>query len=90
MTFQVQFRLRIYRDETIAIRPGKVTLLEPIAETGSISAAARQIKMSYCRVWVLIDEVTPSLHSPAVATATGRMHGGGAALTPMDKELVNH
>ena len=88
MTFQVQFRLRIYRAETITIGPGTVTLLEAIAETGSISAAARQIKMSYRRAWLLIDEVNQSLHSPAVSTATGGAHGGGAALTPVGEELV--
>jgi molybdate transport system regulatory protein len=44
----LQFRLRLYRDEVVAVGPGKVTLLEAIARTGSISAAAREINMS-CR-----------------------------------------
>ena len=41
MQSKAQFRLRIYRDDSIAIGPGKVALLEAIAGTGSISAAAR-------------------------------------------------
>ena len=87
---KVQFRLRIYRDDSIAIGPGKVALLEAIAETGSISAAARQIGMSYRRAWVLIDEANKALSEPVVNTATGGSRGGGTALTPSGQALVTH
>lgn len=90
MKSKVQFRFRIYRDECIAIGPGKVALLETIAKTGSISAAARQLGMSYRRAWVLIDEVNRSLRSPAVSTSAGGTRGGGSALTPVGKKLVKH
>ena len=36
---------------------GKVRLLEEVAATGSISAAARSVGMSYRRAWLLIDEM---------------------------------
>ena len=85
---RVQFRLRLYRDDDIALGPGKVALLEAIAETGSISAAARQIGMSYRRAWLLVDETNRSLTSPAVATAAGGARGGGTSLTPLGEELV--
>lgn len=84
----VQFRFRVYRDERIAIGPGKVALLEAIAETGSISAAARQLGMSYRRAWILVDEVNRSFRSLAVDTATGGARGGGAALTRFGNGLV--
>jgi len=87
---KVQFRLRIYRDDSIAIGPGKVALLEAIAETGSISAAARQIGMSYRRAWMLIDETNKALSSPAVQTLAGGSHGGGTALTPVGETLIKH
>lgn len=80
--------MRIYRDDSVAIGPGKVELLESIAETGSISAAARQMGMSYRRAWVLIAETNRALSSPAVSTATGGPNGGGAVLTPVGAELV--
>lgn len=88
MTFKVQFRLRIYRDEDIAIGPGKVALVEAIAETGSISAAARRLGMSYRRAWLLVDELNRSLRKPAVITAAGGKHGGGATLTREGENLV--
>ena len=87
---KVQFRLRIYRDDSIAIGPGKIALLEAVAEAGSISAAARQLGMSYRRAWVLIDEMNQALSSPAVSTATGGSHGGGAVLTPVGEKLITH
>jgi molybdate transport system regulatory protein len=88
MKSKVQFRLRLYRDEQVAIGPGKVALLEAIAETGSISAAAKQLGMSYRRGWVLIDEMNKALTAPAVQTLAGGAHGGGSALTAVGEELV--
>jgi molybdate transport system regulatory protein len=88
MTFNVKFRLRIYRDEGIAVGPGKVALVEAIGETGSISAAARQLGMSYRRAWLLVDELNRALKKPAVIGVAGGKHGGGAVLTAEGKDLV--
>lgn len=90
MKSKVQFRVRIYRDESIAIGPGKVQLLETIAETGSISAAARQLDMSYRRAWQLVSEMNSALAEPAVNTAKGGSHGGGAGLSPTGVLLIKH
>lgn len=70
------------------IGPGKVALLEAIAKTGSISAAARALKMSYRRAWLLVEEINTALREPAVAAATGGQHGGGASLTPAGERLI--
>ena len=90
MKSKVQFRVRIYRDESIAIGPGKIELLEAIAETGSISGAGRQLGMSYRRAWMLVDEMNRALSAPAVNKATGGAHGGGAVLTPVGEQIVRH
>lgn len=90
MKTQTQFRVRIYREDCIAIGPGKVELLEGIAATGSISAAARRMDMSYRRAWQLVDQMNSCLQEPAVATAKGGLHGGGAALTPTGETIVQH
>ncbi len=73
----------------VAIGPGKIALLEAVAATGSISAAARALGMSYRRAWMLVDETNRSLAAPAVEALTGGTHGGGAALTPLGNELVS-
>ncbi len=72
----------------LAIGPGKMALLEAIAATGSISAAARSLGMSYRRAWLLVDETNRCLAQPAVTTATGGEGGGGAALTGFGAAFV--
>jgi molybdate transport system regulatory protein len=71
------------------IGPGKIALLEAIRTTGSISAAARALGMSYRRAWLLVEEINGSLRDPAVAAETGGRHGGGAALTAAGERIID-
>lgn len=84
----VRFRLRITAGDDIAIGPGKIALLEAIAETGSITAAAKQIGMSYRRAWLLLDELNNALKRPAVDSIKGGQRGGGSALTAVGLQLI--
>lgn len=70
------------------IGPGKAKLLESIRDTGSISAAAREMNMSYKRAWLLIDSINQAFETPAVIGAAGGQRGGGAQLTNFGQELV--
>lgn len=85
---RVQLRMRVYRGDDIAIGPGKIALLEAIAQTHSISAAARELGMSYRRAWLLVDELNRHLRKPAVETAVGGAHGGGTNVTEAGLELI--
>lgn len=67
---------------------GKVELLEHIVATGSISAAAKKMKMSYRRAWLLIDELNQMFAKPCVETAAGGAGGGGATLTDFGAKLI--
>ncbi len=80
--------MRIQQDETIALGPGKVALLEAVREYGSISAAARSLNMSYRRAWLLMDELNRSLKSPATVAEHGGQSGGGSVLTPVGEEVI--
>src|SRR5262245_16362836 len=71
------------------IGPGKIALLEAIRSSGSISAAARSLGMSYRRAWLLVEEINGSLREPAVAAETGGRHGGGAALTAAGERIID-
>lgn len=84
-----RFRMRISRDEAILVGPGKISLLEAIAKTRSITAAAKSIGMSYRRAWILVDQVNAALRQPAVASSIGGEHGGGSRLTEAGLELVS-
>lgn len=74
-------RLRLKAGDTIALGPGKVQLLELIQQHSSISAAARALKMSYRRAWLLVDTMNTCFQKPLVLTATGGSQGGGAELS---------
>ena len=83
-----RFRLRVTSGDTIAVGPGKIDLLEAIAETQSITAAAKSIGMSYRRAWILVDQLNATLRQPAVASAKGGEHGGGSRLTAVGEDLI--
>lgn len=84
----LKLRMRVNIGEQIAIGPGKIALLEALAEQGSITAAAKSLDMSYRRAWLLIDELNRSLAEPAVASATGGQRGGGSELTDAGRRLI--
>ncbi|MFP6759156.1 MAG: LysR family transcriptional regulator [Alphaproteobacteria bacterium] len=83
-----KLRLRILFGPEIAVGPGKVALLGAIEKTGSISAAARDLGMSYRRAWLLIDTMNHCFREPVVATASGGKGGGGALVTATGKEVL--
>lgn len=81
-------QLRISFRKSIAMGPGKADLLDAIAASGSISAAARKLGMSYRRAWLLVDTMNASFKSPLVETLTGGAQGGGARVTDLGQDVV--
>ena len=82
-----ELRLRIQYPQG-SIGPGKIALLEQIDVTGSISAGARALGMSFRRAWLLVDTMNRCFRSPLVDAATGGKAGGGAALTSLGEEVL--
>ncbi len=72
------------------IGPGKVQLLEMIAEHGSISAAGRALGMSYRRAWMLIEAMNTGFGQPVIEAQIGGKAGGGARLSTLGADLVAH
>lgn len=68
--------------------PGKVRLLEAIAEHGSISAGARALGMSYRRAWTLVEAMNRGFGQPVVESQAGGRDGGGARLSSLGAEVV--
>src|SRR5437870_8948599 len=89
-TPRVQFRLRITSGDDIAVGPGKVDLLEAMAKTGSITAAARELGMSYRRAWLLVDTMNRCFAEPVVEAEAGGKRGGGTRLTRLGGAVVRH
>jgi len=80
--------LRVLGKRAAAMGPGKAELVERIAETGSISAAARAMGMSYRRAWQLVEALNRDFREALVTTAIGGSRGGGARVTPYGRRLA--
>ncbi len=81
-------QIRIMFRKAIAMGPGKADLLRAIEGSGSISAAARDLGMSYRRAWLLVDTMNQCFRSPVVETLTGGQRGGGARVTELGREVL--
>jgi molybdate transport system regulatory protein len=66
----------------------RIALLEQIAVSGSITQAAKALKISYKCAWDAVDAMNNIAPTPVVATATGGRGGGGARLTPEGERLI--
>lgn len=67
---------------------GRVELLERIAETGSISAAARAQGLSYKAAWEAVETMNNLSALPLVERMAGGRKGGGTQLTARGREVV--
>jgi molybdate transport system regulatory protein len=82
-------QIRVMFRKAIAMGPGKADLLRAIEQTGSISAAARALGMSYRRAWLLVDTMNQCFKTPVVETLTGGQRGGGARVTEFGQDVLN-
>lgn len=73
----------------VAFTEAGADLLEQIAVTGSLSEAARRLRFSYRRAWLLVDAMNARWPSPLVTTAVGGRRGGGAQLTPRGRAVLS-
>jgi molybdate transport system regulatory protein len=74
--------------EGLILGPGKVDLIEAIDRSGSISAAARTMGMSYRRAWLLVDALNHMFNRPLVVAASGGSRGGGAQVTDFGRDVA--
>ena len=69
--------------------PGRADLIDAIGRTGSISAAGREMKMSYRRAWSLVKTTNASFVKFLVIASSGGS-GGGAQVTDFGRGVVQH
>jgi molybdate transport system regulatory protein len=83
----IRFRIDFHQHSYVG--PGKISLLEAIRDSGSLSQAARDLGMSYRRAWLLIDSLKAAFREPVTLATTGGRRGGGVTLTRFGEELVS-
>ncbi len=81
-------RLRITCGADIALGPGKVKLLELVAQTGSIAKAARRMQMSYMRAWTLLKTMERCFRQPLIEAVRGGSARGGTRLTATGAKVL--
>jgi molybdate transport system regulatory protein len=65
-----------------------VRLLEQIERSGSLSKAARTLKMSYRRAWLLLEDLNQTLGQRVTTASVGGAGGGGAKITPFGQHVT--
>lgn len=83
---RLKLKAQLMVGDEIAFGPGKADLLDAIQAAGSISAAARQMGLSYRRAWLMVDAMNRLFRNPLVATAPGAR--GGASVTAAGEEVL--
>lgn len=81
-------RLWISKAKQNFLGKGRIELLEHIHQTGSITAAAKAMKMSYKAAWDAVDAMNTLSEEPLVMRSTGGKGGGGTLLTPKGLEYI--
>lgn len=84
---RLKLKAQLLVGDEIAFGPGKADLLDAIRAAGSISAAARQMGLSYRRAWLMVDAMNRLFAEPLVVTAPGAR--GGAAVTPAGERALS-
>jgi molybdate transport system regulatory protein len=85
---KLELKPRLMLGDVIAMGPGKADLLELVDETGSISAAAKRMSMSYRRAWMLVDAMNNAFKEPLVEASIGGTGGGGARVTENGRQIL--
>lgn len=87
--FNVAGRFWLSVNDVAVLGEERIALLEQIAEQGSITRAAKALKISYKAAWDAIDAINNVAPTPVVETATGGRGGGGARLTDEGRRLIS-
>ena len=87
--FKLDLDLRVTIDGQVLIGPIQAMLLEAIRRTGSISAAHRELGITYAHVWKLVTAMNRVFSPPLVNSIRGGAKGGGALLTQQGHKVLS-
>lgn len=79
--YKIKSRIWIEGENGTFLAEGRIALLKMIIELGSISAAAKSMKMSYKKAWEIIDGMNKESKKPLVERVSGGKGGGGTIVT---------
>lgn len=86
--YKVKGSIWIENDDVAFIGSGRIHLLEMIKKHGSITLAAKALKMSYRQAWELVNSMNTQSAKPLIATSAGGAGGGGTRLTNEGEQAI--
>jgi molybdate transport system regulatory protein len=86
--WQVKGHVELGPDADSLLGDRRLRLLEGIADTGSITRAAKRLGLSYRAAWNTVDALRNLAGEALVVTQSGGSDGGGTRLTPAGERLV--
>jgi molybdate transport system regulatory protein len=89
MSMKLGYKLWFEVDGQNVMGPGRAELLTAIDETGSLSAAARKLGLSYRHAYQLIQSLNDRCGQPVIESSIGGKTGGGTRLTVFGRELIS-
>jgi len=81
MPYKIKSRIWIEGKNGTFLAEGRIALLKQILKSGSITAAAKAMKMSYKKAWEIIDGMNKEAKKPLVIRVSGGKGGGGTQVT---------
>ncbi|ASB48246.1 winged helix-turn-helix domain-containing protein [Alkalitalea saponilacus] len=85
---EIECHINIRKNGAIYLNHQKTSLLNEINHRGSLSSAAKQLKISYQHAWNMIDEMNSIAPQPLVIKQRGGINGGGAQLSVYGKGVI--
>jgi molybdate transport system regulatory protein len=83
----IRFTIEFARHSQVG--SAEIGLLEAIHKAGSLSQAARDLRISYKHAWLLVDGLNSAFRLPVTVAKRGGNGGGGVCLTRLGKSLVD-
>ncbi|HUT67419.1 MAG TPA: hypothetical protein VMW86_02575 [Dehalococcoidales bacterium] len=84
----VRSKVWLEKDGKLLMGWGRATLLDRIDQLGSISAAAKSMKLAYRNAWLWVEAMNRLAPEPLVVKSTGGVRGGYARLTEEGRRIV--
>ncbi len=88
MPYKIKSRIWIEGKNGTFLAEGRIILLKQIIESGSISTAAKAMKMSYKKAWEIIDGMNKEARKPLIIKVIGGKGGGGTQVTDEGLKVI--
>jgi molybdate transport system regulatory protein len=86
--YAVNGRVWVEKDGELYMGWGRAILLERIDQLGSITAAAKSMKLGYRNAWLWVESLNRLAPAPLVEKATGGVGGGYTRVTEEGRKAV--